>query len=107
MEASLPRACELLRLTAALKRLFGLDPRGRRRSGLSTAYDERRPGVNDLPPAASSPASPLRCEARDDALVIEPPFTAEVNIRGVTSDVTPYLRSFMVKRSNGQQIFPG
>jgi len=90
MEVSLPRECELARHSlrceaATLWRLFGLDPRGRRRSGFMTAFDLRRPGVNDLPPAASSQASSLRSEARDDASMIEPRFTAEVNIRGVTA----------------------
>src|SRR5438046_1418038 len=96
MEASLPRECELPRPArggaATLWRLFGLVPRGRRRSGFSaasaTCEHERRPGVNDLPPAASSRAASLRSAARDDAPVIEPPFTGEVNIRGVTP-VTP------------------
>src|SRR5688500_4662239 len=62
MEASLPRECELARPPAGvapLWRLFGLVPRDWRRSGLFTAYAERRPGVSDLPPAALSQPSSL------------------------------------------------
>ncbi|MCC7351841.1 MAG: hypothetical protein IT446_14875, partial [Phycisphaerales bacterium] len=46
------------------------------------------PGVNDLPSAASSRASPLRSDARDDASVIEARFACKGNIRGVIGFVT-------------------
>src|SRR4051812_14318014 len=83
---SLPRRCELPRPArgeaATLWRLFGLVPRDRRRSGFSSACDKPRPRDNDLPPAASSQASPLRSEPRDDTSVITPLVTGEVKIRG-------------------------
>jgi hypothetical protein len=73
LEISLPRECELADevFVASLWRLFGLVPRGRRRSRFSAA-SEVVPGVSRSDVGRDIEGFSLRFEAFDVASVIEP-----------------------------------
>jgi len=84
MEISLPRECELADevIVAPLWRLFGLVPRGRRRSRFSAA-SEVVPGVSRSVVGRDIEGFSLRFEAFAVASVIEPEVDTILNIRGV------------------------
>jgi hypothetical protein len=90
MGTTLPCACELtsaavaaadaaIRRRTPLKRLFGLVPRRRRRSGFVTACDCL--GEIDLASPAGGREAPLRCASCPPATTIEDDFIVFVNIQ--------------------------